>query len=126
METSAMRTTTVGLVLSVAASLFTTGLAMAQSPEPSTPPPLLVGVIIPDAGEPMAILEDPQTHEQTIHALGAQIGDVRLTKILRDRVVLASGDVVIEVRLAGPASPPPSRAVPSRPSPRRPRLSVPR
>lgn len=34
--------------------------------------------------------------------LGAQIGDVRAMKILKDRVVLTSGEVAIEVRLAGP------------------------
>lgn len=121
-----MRTTTVGLALSLAACLLATGLATAQSPEPPTPPFLLVGVIIPEAGEPMAIMEDPKTHEQEIHALGALIGDVRLTKILKDRVVLTSGDVAIEVRLAGPAPPPPSRPVPVRPPPPRARRAVPR
>jgi hypothetical protein len=71
----------------------------------------------------MAIMEDPKTHEQEIHQLGAQIGDVRLTKILKDRVVLTSGDVAIEVRLAGPAPPPPSR-VPVRTPPGRTRPAV--
>jgi hypothetical protein len=122
-----MWTTTVGLALSVAACLVAAGWASAQSQGLPTPPFLLVGVIIPEAGEPMAITEDPKTHEQEIHQLGAQIGDGRLTKILRDRVVLTSGDVAIEVRLAGsPPPPPPTRAVPSRPLPPRARPVVPR
>jgi len=121
-----MRTTTVGLALSVATCLFGTVLATAQSPGLPTPSFLLVGVIIPEAGEPRAIIEDPKTHEQEIHALGALIGDVRLTKILKDRVVLTSGDVAIEVRLAGPAPPPPSRPGPVRPPPGRARPAVPR
>jgi hypothetical protein len=113
-----------GLALGVAACLLVTGLAAAQG----LPPPsfFLVGVIIPDTGEPMAIMEDPQTHEQEIHALGAQIGDVRLTKILRDRVVLTSGGVAIEVRLAGPAPRPPSRPIPFRAPPGRFRGTAPR
>jgi hypothetical protein len=120
-----MRTTTVGLALAIVAWLFPLYPATAQSPALLAPPFLLVGVIIPEAGKPMAITEDPQTHEQTIRMLGAQIGDVRLMKILKDRVVLSSGDVAIEVRLAGPA-PQPSRTIPLRPPLGRPRVAAPR
>jgi type II secretory pathway component PulC len=76
---------------------------------------LLVGVIMPEGSEPKAILEDTATHEQEIYPLGAQIGGVRLTKILRDRVVLTSNGGDVEVRLAGSAQPPPSPARPSGP-----------
>jgi hypothetical protein len=88
---------------------------------------ILVGVVIPDTGEPMAIVEDPRTHEQTIHTLGAEIGGGRLTKILKDRVVLSSGAVAIEVRLASPPPPPaPSRPTRFRPPPVRTRPIAPR
>ena len=111
----------IALVLSVVACLIAASPAGAQDSPLSTPPPVfLVGVVIPETGEPMAIVEDAQTHEQTIHTVGAQIGAVRLTKILRDRVVLSSGDVAIEVRLAGsPPPPPPRNRPPARPLPPR-------
>jgi hypothetical protein len=115
-----------GLALAVVACLLATRPATAQSQAQVTTPLLLVGVIIPEGGEPMAIMEDPKTHEQEVHQLGAQIGDVRLTKILKDRVVLTSGDAAIEVRLAGPAPPPLSRPIPFRPPPGRSRPAVPR
>jgi hypothetical protein len=120
-----MAMTILGLALAIVACLLAPRPATAQSP--ALPPLLLVGGIIPEAGEPMAITEDPQTHEQKIHMLGAQIGDVRLMKILKDRVVLTSGDAAIEVRRAGPA-PRPSRTIPSRPPPgrsRRPEMTWP-
>jgi hypothetical protein len=123
-----MRSATIGLAFGVVAYLLATSPATAQSLPLPTPHFLLVGVIIPEAGEPKAVMEDPKTHEQEIYALGAQIGDARLTKILKeDRVVLTSGDIAIEVRLAGPAPPPPpSRAIPFRPAPGRARRVVPR
>lgn len=97
------------------ASLLVAVPTLAQAPAPPGPPPaFLVGVIIPEAGEPMAIMEDPQTREQTLHTLGAQIGGVRLTKILRDRVVLSAGDTAIEVRLVSPAPPRPTPRAPAR------------
>jgi hypothetical protein len=103
--------------------------AAAQVPGLNVPAQIiLVGVVIPEDGEPMAIVEDPHTHEQAIHTLGDQIGGVRLAKILRDRVVLSSGDVVVEVRLAGPAPPPPAPTRPTRyrPPPVRARPIAPR
>jgi hypothetical protein len=103
--------------------------AAGQAPTLPVPPQIiLVGVVIPEGGEPMAIVEDPQTHEQAIHTLGDQIGSVRLAKILRDRVVLSSGDAVVEVRLAGPAPPPPAPPRPTRyrPPPVRARPLAPR
>ena len=122
--------TRLGLALAIVAYLLAAVPTTAQVPVlPAPSPVLLVGVVIPEAGEPMAIVEDPQTHKQTIRTLGAQIGDVRLTKILRDRVVLtSSGDVAIEVRLAGPAPPAPGPRVPIRfrPPPGRARSTVPR
>ena len=124
-----MRNTTLGVALATAC-LFATTPARAQDPGLggglAAPPVLLVGVIIPEGRDPMAITEDPKTHEQSLHPLGAQIGDVRLTRILKDRVVLSSGDVAIEVRLAGPPPPPPSRPAPSRVPPGRGRVPAPR
>jgi hypothetical protein len=121
-----MRTTAIGLVFSAVAGFTGTSPAMAEAPGPLPPPFLLVGVIIPEAGEPIAITEDLQTHEQEIHQLGAQIGGGRLTKILKDRVVITSGEVAIEVRLAGPVPPPPRPPAPPRPAARGARPSVPR
>lgn len=77
--------------------------------------PALVGVVMPEGGEPMAILEDPATRQQELYPLGATIGNVRLTRILRDRVVLTSGGSEVEVRLARPSSLP--TASTARPSP---------
>lgn len=94
----------------------------AQSPAASL---ALVGVIMPEGREPMAILEDPRSHQQQLYSLGAQIGDVRLTKILRDRVVLtAGGGGDFEVRLARSSSPPPSKARASTPPSRQRRRSL--
>jgi hypothetical protein len=110
------------LAVSIAACLVAASPAVAQEPSALAPPPVfLVGVVIPESGEAMAIVEDPQTREQTLHTVGAQIGAARLTKILRDRVVLSSGDVAIEVRLAGAPPPPPRVRVPTRPRPLPPR-----
>jgi type II secretory pathway component PulC len=92
------------------------GRAGAESPAPPAATPLLVGVIMLEGNEPMAILEDPATHGQEIYPLGAQIGSLRLTKILRDRVVLTSNGNHVEVRLAG--SPPPPRSATRQPAPR--------
>lgn len=90
------------------AGVLVAGPTLAQTPAlPALPPVLLVGVVIPEGGVPMAIVEDPRTHRQTIHTLGSQIGDVTLTKVLRDRVLLSSGDSAIEVRLSRPTPPPP-------------------
>jgi type II secretory pathway component PulC len=105
-----MATMLVGFALVVLVGLLTGQPAAPEAPAPPAPSLLLVGVIMPDGGEPVAILEDPATHEQEIYPLGAQIGNVRLTKILRDRVVLTSGGSDIEVRLAGSPSPPPGAA----------------
>jgi hypothetical protein len=88
----------------------------AEPPAHPAAPPLLVGVIMPEGGEPRAILEDATTHEQEIYGLGAEIGNARLTRILRDRVVLTSGGSDVEVRLAGSRPPPPSVAQ-QRPAP---------
>jgi type II secretory pathway component PulC len=91
-----------------------------------TPPFLLVGVIMSEAGESMAILEDPRTHEQELHPLGAQIGGVHLTRILRDRVILTSEGIAVEVRLAGSPPAARSRPTPVRIPPNRARRPVPR
>jgi hypothetical protein len=81
--------------------------AAGQAPAPQAPSLVLVGTVIRDGGEPMAILEDSRTHEQELYPLGATIGNVRLTRILRDRVVLTSGGSDMEIRLARPSSLPP-------------------
>jgi hypothetical protein len=59
-----MAMTILGLALAIVACLLAPRPATAQSPALPTPPFLLVGVIIPEAGEPMVIMEDPQTHEE--------------------------------------------------------------
>lgn len=114
------------VALAVAVCALAALPAPADARAQSAPPLLLVGVILSEPGEPMAILEDPQTHEQALHVLGAHIGPVRLTEILKDRVILTSGDALIEVRLAGPPPPSRGRAVPFRPPPGRARRTIPR
>lgn len=114
-----MESTAVGLALALAACVLIARSATAEAPALLAPPLLLVGVILPESGDPMAILEDPKTREQELYAVGAQIGGVRLTGILRDRVILTSGGVPIEVRLAHPSRPLPGLAQPSRPLPGR-------
>ena len=125
-----MRNTTIGLALATVACLLATAPARAQNQgsggQLAAPPVLLVGVIIPEGRDPMAITEDPKTHEQSLHPLGAQIGDVRLTRILKDRVVLSSGDVAIEVRLAGSPPAASNRPTPPGQTPGRGRLPTPR
>jgi hypothetical protein len=121
-----VRTVIAGLAFAIAGSVgfFPERPAMAQSLP--APPFLLVGVIMPEAGESMAILEDPLTHEQDLYPLGAQIGGVHLTRILRDRVVLTSDGVAVEVRLAGPPPASRNRAIPVRIPPNRARHAIPR
>jgi type II secretory pathway component PulC len=118
--------TILGLALASSACLFSERPAMAQSPAPPRPPFLLVGVIMPEAGEPMAILEDPRTHEQELHTLGAQIDGVHLTRILKDRVILTSEGVAVEVRLAAPPPSSRGRVTPGRLPPSRARRAIPR
>jgi hypothetical protein len=115
-----------GLTVALAACVLSGRSATAEAPALLAPPLLLVGVILPESGDPMAILEDAKTREQGLYALGAQIGGVRLTGILRDRVILTSGGVPIEVRLAHPSLPLPGRAIPPRPRFGRARGMIPR
>lgn len=112
------------LALAVAACLLTGRPATAQAPTAPAPPFLLVGVILLDAGEPMAILEDPKTHGQGLFTVGAQIGDVHLTKIFADHVVLTSGNVPIKVRLESPEPPRRTGTVPVRRPPVRSRRTL--
>ena len=106
-----------GFAMAGAVGLCPPGPAWAQ--DSASPPFLLVGVIMSETGESMAILEDALTHEQELHPLDAQIGGVRLTRILRDRVVLTSEGVAVEVRLAGSPPQPRTRPIPRRIPPSR-------
>ena len=116
--------TIVAFVLASLSGLLTGHHTAAEAPGLLAPAPLLVGVVMPDGGEPKAILEDPTTHEQAIYPLGAQIGNGHLTKILRDRVVLTTDGGQVEVRLAGSPPPPPGTARRSGPLPRPGRRSL--
>lgn len=125
-ETSALPMAILSVALAGSVCLVWGGPAAAQSPPPPRPPFLLVGVIMPEAGEPMAILEDPRTREQELHTLGAHIDGVHLTRILKDRVILTSEGVAIEVRLAAPPPAPRGRQTPVRLPPSRARRAIPR
>lgn len=86
----------------------------------------LIGLIIREGAEGIAVIEDRRTKRQGLYRVGALVGGGRLTEILPDRVKLAFNDGEVELRLAGtpggaaPVPPPPGPLVvvpPPGPSP---------
>lgn len=91
--------------------------APAQEPAAPSPTPLtkspgaeglrrasdlaLIGLIIREGAEGIAVIEDRRTKRQSLYRVGALVGGGRLREILPDRVKLAFSDGEIELRLAG-------------------------
>jgi hypothetical protein len=76
----------------------------------------LTGLIIRDGGDALAIIEDRRTRKPGLYRVGAPLAGGRLAEILPDRVRIAFGDGLVDVRLAmasGPVAPTAARpAVP--------------
>lgn len=95
----------------LAGTVALAGLAHAESASRETPEQrqtitrdldlAIVGVVIPDGGEPFAVVEDVRTRKQAMYRTGASLGGGRIVKILEDRLVLALPDGDVELRLAG-------------------------
>ncbi len=88
---------------------------------------VLHGVIIPDKGRPIALIEEPNLTEKKVKSFsqGERIGPYLLKTVKKDRVVLDQEGREFEVILYKPREPPPAPTKPARPSPspsRRPRI----
>ena len=99
-----------------------------RSPDPQTKSELrlrLLGSVAGDRELACAIIEDLSTKAQKIYKIGDTVQDARLESIQIDRVTLNRQGriVVLEIKLTGPASKPPSRGRKRvrTPAPRRPR-----
>lgn len=130
------------LALGVVVVAGAAGLAAGQGPAPTAPPaaPLparpareapadlaLVGVIVKEGDESIAIIADRRAQKQGTYRVGAVVGGARITAILPDRVRLVLADGEAELRLAGTpgggtplppaAAPGPVVVVPDQPRP---------
>lgn len=61
----------------------------------------LVGVIIREDGESLAVVEDRKAKRQTFYKVGASLAGATVKTILPDRVVLAFADGEVQLRLVG-------------------------
>lgn len=78
---------------------------------------VVIGIIVQDAAEPLAIIEDLVTKKQATYRVGAAIAGGRVAAIVPDRVTIALPDGQLELRLAAGGTPsgslqPSARAVP--------------
>ena len=64
----------------------------------------LVGTVLSDAGKSIAIIEENRTNEQKFYRMGDLVRGGRITKILKDRIVLTKNGIDIELRLNGGTS----------------------
>jgi hypothetical protein len=76
---------------------------VGASPEPT---PIVVGIVLREAGTPFAVIQDPATSKAGFYGIGARIGGARVTEILADRVILETGDQRTQLRLATSAASP--------------------
>jgi type II secretory pathway component PulC len=81
--------------------------AAAQPPEPRDTTPRVVGVIVSEGGQALAIVEDPRTNRSRVYRVGDSIDGRRIMRILPDRVVVAGAGGDVELRLAGVRGPVP-------------------
>ena len=82
----------------------------------------VIGVIIRDGGDALAILEDRITRKQNVYRVGAMIASGRITEILPDRIRFAFPDGIVDLRRTtgatdvavapAPAADPPPPATP--------------
>ena len=77
-------------------------VAMAGEPERELDY-LLLGTVLHDSGEPMAIIRIGKAGEQELYRLGDVVEGGRLTKILNDKVTLTFSDMEVELSLTGGA-----------------------
>jgi hypothetical protein len=61
----------------------------------------LLGTVLSESGDMMAIIKVGKTGEQELYWLGDSIEDGRITKILRDRITLAFADLEVELLMTG-------------------------
>ncbi len=64
---------------------------------------LLLGTVLHEPGEPVAIIQVGKTGEQGLYRLGDDVDGGRLTKILRDSITLTFVDIEVELDLAAGA-----------------------
>jgi hypothetical protein len=93
---------TVTLLATALTALVTLGASgVAASPEPA---PIVVGIVLREAGPAFAVIQDPATAKAGFYGVGARIGGALVTAILADRVILEAGDQRTQLRLATSAS----------------------
>jgi hypothetical protein len=86
-------------------------LGVLDSPEVAANPastPIVVGIVLREAGPAFAVIQDPATSKAGFYGVGARVGGAVVSEILADRVVLVSGDERTLLRLATSAVPLPS------------------
>lgn len=90
---------------------------------PTAPDLVLIGLILREGQEGIAVIENRKTKQQRLYRVGAVVAGARLTEILPDRVKLSFQGREVEVRLAGTpgaTAPRPAAAVsPEQPTPPR-------
>lgn len=86
-------------------------ITIAPSPSPAStePGPIVVGIVLRDVGPNFAVILDPVTSKPSFYGVGARVGAAVITKILADRVIIASGDQLTHLRLATLVSSGPAR-----------------
>jgi type II secretory pathway component PulC len=62
---------------------------------------VLLGTVLHDSGEPMAIIQIGQSGEQNLYRLGDVVEGGRITKILRDSITLTFEEIEVELGLTG-------------------------
>jgi hypothetical protein len=82
-------------------------IAAPPAPASTEPGPIVVGIVLPEAGPAFAVIQDPVTSTAGFYRVGASVGTAVVAKILADRVIIVSGDQQTQLRLATPVSPPP-------------------
>jgi len=88
---------------------------------------VVIGIVVREAGEPLAILEDFTTKKHSMYRVGSPVGDGRVTAITPDRVTIAFPDGQVELRLGAggsPVAPPPSSSARTAPGPTAPSPTV--
>lgn len=109
----------------VVALALVLGAGPARAAEPATAPRLvLLGVVLREAGDSFAVIEDAATSRVGFYRVGSSVGVARISRIEPDRVTIVTDGAPAILRLgtpvglvptpaARPWGPPPGRAEPS-------------
>ncbi len=93
----------VAFPVAIAGEPVMSGQAPVESIVQEEPDLVLLGTVLHDPGEPMAIIQVGKTGEQDLYWLGDVVEGGRITKILRDSVTLTFAEIEVELALTGGA-----------------------